>query len=1120
MSLSRLDFLKLTSILSGVLLTSFLMGSLIAVAAPPASKYNPGETLDPTCGPGDTNCTVQLPSGGGGGGTFAWTPESSGNATSTNLILKSGFVSSASSTINGSTTIGTSGDNFIISNYDYGVATLPTITPVNDAGIGANGLGVWKGLLAIAENLDNPSNNPTLVFSKSDITDSATITYSTTTDRIDFATADGGYTFDNDVYVTSLVDATHFVATSSSGVSALAGHFTVGGNSTTTGFAVMSGTTTLGTTADNFIFSNYDYGVGTIPTLTPLNDAGLGVDSLGALRGSLAIVENTDTPSALNPAIFLSKDDISDSAIIFYSTTTDAISFSSAAGGYFFDRDVSVGASVYATGLVDASYFVATSSSATSTFAGNLTVGGNASITGNTTFLAGIRDGSSSFGTNNYVLATNGTNEVTWTDPNSLVTVTGDGDPFAWSVNGYGVATSTTLGFTSGFVSSASSTITATTTITGDFYSYATIYGQDIDIGSSYSYKQNGLSILGTNATNDSLYVGSSSVDILSADSDTAVGFGALQSVESTGSFNTAIGVNSLNLLTTGDYNTAVGYNAGNSITTGLYNTIIGGNGEDGITEGSSNIAICPSGTNSCNGVLDPTGNSQFILHRYLYGIDGYNDSISKLAMGSTTPYARFTIVNSGGKEEPGLWVGGGGEPTLVVTSYDVGYSPAVGIGTSDPQAGFHMMPQSGTSTNRLLLGENANSGSVISEVSIKSTINASATLAISSGGIVSPRTWIIEHNNGTYDGGLLIKHDIESRPILLHTNDATSGAKVGIATTSPFARLSITGEGTGTDVNFQTADSNNNPLVTMRDNGNVGIGHTAPGVRLIVQDTIDGNIFRLIDSDGNCAHNPESGSVTVSCSSDESLKTNIVDINASSTIADLMKYRIREYDVIASGDTLIGVVAQELQEDLPDRVSENEDGLLMVEMPNMWEILVAVQEVFNMFSEIGVQVVDGVARFGDVVMTTLTADKVIVTNGVELFDHDTGEVYCVIVNKGKLEEVRGECDEVNPTRYSNEEPDTPETNESPNDNDSTPTVAGTSTPPIIEDEDEQTSTSTDPITEEEPPVEEEEETTPEPDPEPLEENEEPAFEEPEEEEEVEVESESLEGDVETTLEE
>ena len=51
----------------------------------------------------------------------------------------------------------------------------------------------------------------------------------------------------------------------------------------------------------------------------------------------------------------------------------------------------------------------------------------------------------------------------------------------------------------------------------------------------------------------------------------------------------------------------------------------------------------------------------------------------------------------------------------------------------------------------------------------------------------------------------------------------------VGIGTTSPFAKLSVTGTGTGTGLAFQVADSANSPKFTVLDNGNVGIGTTAP---------------------------------------------------------------------------------------------------------------------------------------------------------------------------------------------------------------------------------------------------------------------------------------------------
>lgn len=51
----------------------------------------------------------------------------------------------------------------------------------------------------------------------------------------------------------------------------------------------------------------------------------------------------------------------------------------------------------------------------------------------------------------------------------------------------------------------------------------------------------------------------------------------------------------------------------------------------------------------------------------------------------------------------------------------------------------------------------------------------------------------------------------------------------VGVGSTTPFAKLSVKGAGTGTGVNFQTTDSNNLPLFSILDNGNVGIGTSTP---------------------------------------------------------------------------------------------------------------------------------------------------------------------------------------------------------------------------------------------------------------------------------------------------
>jgi hypothetical protein len=64
----------------------------------------------------------------------------------------------------------------------------------------------------------------------------------------------------------------------------------------------------------------------------------------------------------------------------------------------------------------------------------------------------------------------------------------------------------------------------------------------------------------------------------------------------------------------------------------------------------------------------------------------------------------------------------------------------------------------------------------------------------------------------------------------------ATSGGNIGIGTSTPWGKISITGSGTGTSNDFVFADSNNAPKVVITDNGNVGIGTTTPTTPFMIQ--------------------------------------------------------------------------------------------------------------------------------------------------------------------------------------------------------------------------------------------------------------------------------------------
>ena len=220
---------------------------------------------------------------------------------------------------------------------------------------------------------------------------------------------------------------------------------------------------------------------------------------------------------------------------------------------------------------------------------------------------------------------------------------------------------------------------------------------------------------------------------------------------------------------------------------------------------------------------------------------------------------------------------------------------------------------------------------------------------------------------------------------------DNASGS-VGIGTNSPSGDLTVYDAEDGTNVRIDTGSATNDAAITFLQQGstfgrvgydhsnsavklvygafsnngiaidssnNVGIGTTDPGTALHVHDTGDVNVLRLEDDDGTCNQNPEAGSITTSCSSDEELKENIHE--AESVLDDFEKIEIKDYTIRESGDETTGVIAQEIQETNPELVEEI-DGELFVEQPNPWKLLKAIQELEEQIDELQKQIdeIDG----------------------------------------------------------------------------------------------------------------------------------------------------------------
>jgi len=127
---------------------------------------------------------------------------------------------------------------------------------------------------------------------------------------------------------------------------------------------------------------------------------------------------------------------------------------------------------------------------------------------------------------------------------------------------------------------------------------------------------------------------------------------------------------------------------------------------------------------------------------------------------------------------------------------------------------------------------------------------------------------------------------------------------------------------------------------VVFGENGNVGIGTTSPNYKLELAGC----------SGGNCAGKPDGTSWTNT--SDARLKN--VSGNYEYGLEEILsinpvRFRYKENNplLLPSGGELIGLLAQEVQESIPDAVFEGEDGYLRLNAdPVFWAMLNAIKEL------------------------------------------------------------------------------------------------------------------------------------------------------------------------------
>jgi|GEM_PF-4183501 hypothetical protein len=170
------------------------------------------------------------------------------------------------------------------------------------------------------------------------------------------------------------------------------------------------------------------------------------------------------------------------------------------------------------------------------------------------------------------------------------------------------------------------------------------------------------------------------------------------------------------------------------------------------------------------------------------------------LGIGTTTPWGRLSVLAADNSSAPQFVVA-----SSTATALFVGANGNVGIGTTTPTGILTVAGESGVSIV------------VPDENSYQLTFDTYASTPANGWGFWTDDT----------TGALKIDSGVGGSQITRFS--LMPSGNLGIGTTTPWGKLSVTGSGTGTGLAFAVADSANTPRFVIQDNGNVGIGTTSP---------------------------------------------------------------------------------------------------------------------------------------------------------------------------------------------------------------------------------------------------------------------------------------------------
>ncbi len=168
-------------------------------------------------------------------------------------------------------------------------------------------------------------------------------------------------------------------------------------------------------------------------------------------------------------------------------------------------------------------------------------------------------------------------------------------------------------------------------------------------------------------------------------------------------------------------------------------------------------------------------------------------------------------------------------------------------------------------------------------------------------------------------------------------TWNGTDQPAIGINNETAGDGLFIQIANASTAAHFLNFFENGIGVATWNQDGKISAGNSASSHA--------SGMITITDATGTCQiFTNTSGSPGFACSSDERVKTDIVD--TGDALDWLVSFRVRDFTMRSDDSRQTGIVAQELEATHPDMVTTGKDGMLQAFSPPPWKMIKAMQQM------------------------------------------------------------------------------------------------------------------------------------------------------------------------------